>query len=69
MDIVACRGSTLVFVEVKCRHRQAQQLGLTAKQKCRISRATALFVSSRQISRRFDWRFDIILLQTDLQHG
>ncbi|MGB1919941.1 MAG: YraN family protein [Candidatus Puniceispirillaceae bacterium] len=65
LDIVACRGSTLVFVEVKYRHSQAQWYGLTAKQKRRISRAAALFVSSRQISRRFDWRFDVILLQTD----
>ena len=47
LDIVGCLGSTLVFVEVKYRHRQAEWYGLTSKQKRRISRAAALFVSSR----------------------
>ena len=65
LNIVARRGSTLAFVEVEYRHRQTQWYGLTQKQKNRIARATALFVNSRQISRRFEWRFDVILLQTD----
>jgi putative endonuclease len=65
LDIVAFRGSNLVFVEMKYRHRQAHRYGPTIKQKRRISRAAALFVSSRQISRRFDWRFDVTLPQTD----
>ena len=65
LDIVARRGSTLAFVEVKYRHRQTQWYGLAQKQKKRITRATALFVSNRQISRRFECRFDVIPLQTD----
>lgn len=65
LDIVARRGFTLAFVEVEYRHMQTQWYGLTQKQKNRIARATALFVNSRQISRRFEWRFDVIPLQTD----
>ena len=65
LDIVACRGSALVFVGLKYRHRLAQWYGLAAKQKRRISQAAARLVRSRQISRRFNWRFDVILLQTD----
>ena len=65
LDIVICRGSRPVFVEVKYRHRQAQWYGLTTKQMRRISRTAALFVSSRQISRRFDFWFEVALLRAD----
>ena len=36
LDIVACRGSRSVFVEVKFRHRQAKRYGPNTKQKRRI---------------------------------
>ena len=64
LDIAARRRSTLAFVEVNYRHRQTQCYGLAQKQKKRITRAAAPFVSSRHISWSFEWRFDVILLQT-----
>jgi putative endonuclease len=64
IDIVARRGRTLVFVEVKAR----QELGaaaeaLRARQAGRIARAARAFVQARPGLGDFDQRFDVMLVR------
>jgi putative endonuclease len=59
IDIVACRGHTLVFVEVKSRSAQdIYPLGPIQRQ--RIIRAAIVFVQSRPKLVGFDIRFDLM---------
>ncbi|MCP5431671.1 MAG: YraN family protein [Alphaproteobacteria bacterium] len=63
IDLVAKRGRTLVFVEVKLRADIALAgESILARQRGRIARAAALFLKARPDLQCLDARFDAILL-------
>ncbi len=62
LDIVARRGRTIVFVEVKARaDLEAAILSITPHQQARIMRAALLFIASRPDLAAFNMRFDVML--------
>ena len=63
IDIVARRGGTLVFVEVKARTDPAAAAeALTSRQTRRITLAAGAFVQARPGLAGLDQRFDVILV-------
>lgn len=63
VDLIARRGKLLAFIEVKARStREAAADSITARQKSRIERAAALFLSSHSRYADFDIRFDVVLI-------
>ena len=67
IDIVARRGDTLAFVEVKARHAGADggelAVELTARQRARIERAAEVFVARRPRLNRCAMRFDLMVVR------
>lgn len=61
IDLIACRGNTIVFVEVKARTAAAEEV-LTPAQRRRIVRAAELFLARRPAFARLDVRFDLLLI-------
>lgn len=63
IDLIAQRGRTLVFVEVKARGdaRTAAE-SLTLHQRGRLARAASLFAAMRPEFADFDMRFDVVLM-------
>lgn len=62
LDIVARRGGTIAFVEVKARaNLEAAILSITPHQQTRIMRAALLFVASRPGLAALNMRFDVML--------
>ena len=62
IDIVAQRGNTIVFVEVKMRAEPAAALeAVDARTRARIARAAALWVSHHPAAARLDHRFDVMI--------
>ena len=62
IDVVACEGDTICFVEVKSRHSEdygGPESGLTKRQERRIVNA-ALFYLSRRRAETADCRFDVV---------
>ena len=60
IDLIVRRRKTIVFCEVKFRHR-ADHDGLPSpRQRQRICRATQDFIKRHQISPEFDFRIDLI---------
>ncbi len=63
IDLVATKGRTLVFVEVKSRQTQAAALdAVTPDLRQRLERAANLWVSRRRNLKDHFWRFDVVLL-------
>ncbi|MCE9648128.1 MAG: YraN family protein [Parvibaculum sp.] len=63
IDLIARRGRTLVFVEVKARGDHALAAdALQFHQRGRLARAAALFAAARPEFSGFDMRFDVILV-------
>jgi putative endonuclease len=63
IDLIARRGRTLVFVEVKHRgDRAAAALALLPRQQARIHRAAEAFLAARPELATFSLRFDAMLL-------
>jgi len=63
IDIVALRGSTVVFVEVKARRdRTAAADSLRRRQTARIVRAAQAFLQAHPRQDGLDVRFDVILV-------
>jgi putative endonuclease len=63
IDIVARRGRTLAFIEVKARPLRDQAAdALTPRQKTRIGRAARAFLGMRPQYAALDIRFDALLL-------
>ncbi len=63
IDLIARRGKTLAFVEVKARPTlaaAAEALGL--RQQARIRRAAEFFLAGRPALARLNLRFDVILV-------
>ena len=64
IDLVACRGGTLVFVEVKSRRMQGVgEQPVSPKQQRRISRAALAFIQQNQTLASHDIRFDLMLVR------
>lgn len=63
VDIVARRGSTVVFVEIKLRRTLADALeSLGPRQRRRIAATAEVFLASRPKLSELDARFDIMLV-------
>jgi putative endonuclease len=64
IDIIARRGRTLVFVEVKARSDEAAAIfSIRPEQQARITRAVAHFVKMRPAYRDFGIRYDAMVLE------
>jgi len=61
IDLVLRRGGTVVFVEVKFRSREREEV-LDARQQHRIARAALLFLRQRPELMGHGLRFDLLLL-------
>ena len=63
IDIIAKRGHTIAFVEVKARGDMTQALeALSYRQRERIGRAALVYASDHSKYSRFDLRFDLIAI-------
>jgi len=63
IDIVAARGKTIVFIEVKARQTIEQAIdSITARQQQRITRAATAFLQSHPQMQSFLIRFDVFLI-------
>jgi len=63
IDLVARRGKLIVFVEVKARADMAAAAdALLMRQRARLVRAAALFISTRPALAGHDMRFDVVLV-------
>ncbi len=63
IDLIARRGRTLVFVEVKARSDLDGALdALQAPQRERLARAASLYVAGRPDLAALDMRFDLVLV-------
>lgn len=63
IDLVARRGNTIVFAEVKHRTREDEALqAVTLRQQARIARAAEIYLSQQSQTADFDARFDILAL-------
>lgn len=63
IDIIARKGGTLVFIEVKGRKTLSTALAcLTPRMRQRISRAAALYISHNPKYAGMDMRFDLIVM-------
>jgi putative endonuclease len=63
IDIIARRGRTVVFVEVKARQSLETALeSLSARQRLRIRNAAELYLATRPHLNDLDARFDVMLV-------
>ena len=63
IDLVARKGRTLVFVEVKARGTAAAGLeAVTRASQTRLARAAEHFAATRAECGGLDWRFDVIVV-------
>jgi len=63
IDLVARRGGTLVFVEVKARARDSGGELITARQRRRIERAAGVFLQRHPALAALDIRFDAVRIE------
>ncbi len=63
IDIVARRGRTLAFIEVKARAEEYAAEAVTPRQRRRIVRAAEAFIRARRGYAAFDVRFDVMLVR------
>ena len=66
IDIIACKGDTLVFIEVK--YRQSKPAGLSDvssllpyRKKLALQRGARAFLDGTVEFEKFCWRFDLVL--------
>ena len=63
IDLIALKGKTIVFVEVKARQDMDEALeSVTPELRRRVERAANLWVSRKPKLQQQLWRFDIVLL-------
>ena len=62
IDLIAVRGKTLVFVEVKFRKKGASPDDLSPFQSDRLVRAASLYLAKHPLALDAETRFDLILL-------
>jgi putative endonuclease len=63
IDLICIRGKTLVFIEVKARSDDTDDVLCTIHQQERIRRAGLIFVQGNPKYRDFDMRFDLVLIR------
>ena len=63
IDIIAQRGSLLVFCEVKYRQQDIHNASPSARQQKRITRAASLFIATSPQHHNHQCRFDVILIE------
>ncbi|MDR1025846.1 MAG: YraN family protein [Lactobacillus sp.] len=67
IDIIACKGKTLVFVEVKKRSTiEKAAYALLAKQRQRIQRGAEAFIKRHPQYKKHNVRFDAVLVKLPL---
>ena len=70
IDIVASKGQSLIFVEVKAHGSVSDSLyAVTAKTRRRIEQSALWFLSEHPEYADFDMRFDVIAFEGDLEGG
>lgn len=62
VDIIAYRGNTLVFIEVKARKNGISGLNLSLHQQKRVTKAAELFISKNPRYSNYDIRFDLVII-------
>ncbi|MGH6720024.1 MAG: YraN family protein [Alphaproteobacteria bacterium] len=62
IDLIARRGRTVAFVEVKARAAFGPDGPVSPRQWARIGRAAELFLARRRDLATFDLRFDLVLV-------
>ena len=63
IDLIACKGGTLIFIEVKYRRERSRfDLALTPQSQKRIMRAAAYLTSRREGFQKMGQRFDVIFI-------
>ena len=63
IDLVASKGSMLIFVEVKSRKTfEAALEAVTPETRRRIEQAARLWVARKRTLQNWLWRFDVVLL-------
>jgi putative endonuclease len=63
IDIIACRGKQLVFIEVKARRSAITENIVSKNQQQRIRRAAELFLSHNSKYNGYDVRFDLVFIE------
>lgn len=63
IDIIACRGKQLVFIEVKARNNNIVENIVPKRQQNRIRRSAELFLSKNNKYNGWDVRFDLVFIQ------
>jgi putative endonuclease len=65
IDLIACRASVLVFIEVKARrHQGTLDQPVSPKQRQRIGRTALVFLQNHPEFADFDMRFDLVLVRS-----
>lgn len=63
VDLIVCRGKTLVFVEVKYRHTEEKgRLAISPKNQARITRASEVFLARHPRYKNFNIRYDAVFI-------
>lgn len=63
IDLIALRGKTIVFIEVKARMKEFDEILCTARQQKRISNAAALYMQKHSKYSGYDVRFDLCVVR------
>jgi len=63
IDLVALRGKQLVFIEVKARSSDIDEIILSFKQQSRIKKAAELFLGQNLKYQNYDVRFDLVIIR------
>jgi len=63
VDIICQRGRLIVFIEVKARGDEIDDILCTSKQQDRIRRSAEVFVQRNRKYHGFDMRFDLVVVR------
>ena len=63
IDLICIRGKTLVFVEVKARSSNIDDILCTPNQQKRIRNAAVIFLQKNSVYQNYDIRFDLVLIR------
>lgn len=63
IDIIAKKGKVIVFIEVKTRSNDNDDVLLSKKQQTRIKNAALLFIQKKAQYQNYDLRFDLALIR------
>jgi putative endonuclease len=63
IDLICARGKTLVFVEVKARKDDADEILCTIHQQDRIKRSAIVFTARNPRYKGFDLRIDLVVIR------